>query len=379
MLFRLILPLLFVCPMAICATTQAFAKQTCTPAFPLRDRWQGADAAYSIPLKDGRDIWIFGDTLIGDQRKVENGTPRMVRNSIGVSTCSREGKWNLSYQIRKGADGQPGDFFTAQHLNTWYWALDGFTAGNELWVTLLCVRNIPKVTSQAFDFASCGSDLARVTDLDKDPQQWKVQYYPLVADGVAAYPSATAVVSDGFANIFALYEAGTRPNLVARIPLAGLKDPQKHLQYFSRQGVWRNGFDPKDAKPVIPSGNSELSVRYHPELKRWVAIMVDPTAFSNKVLMLEAAELTGPWTAGKAIYRIPEMDPAQRGYDKDTFCYAAKEHPEFEAKGELLFTYVCNTASVPKLELEKNIYFPQVVRMPMPRIEDVSTTPTSAR
>ena len=47
----------------------------------------GADAAYSIPLKDGRDLWIFGDTLEGAQRVVQQNTPVMVRNSIGVSTC----------------------------------------------------------------------------------------------------------------------------------------------------------------------------------------------------------------------------------------------------------------------------------------------------
>jgi hypothetical protein len=52
-------------------------------------------------------------------------------------------------------------------------------------------------------------------------------------------------------------------------------------------------------------------------------------------------------------------------YDKDTFCYAGKEHPEFE-KGDLVFTYVCNTMNVKKLETEMGIYYPKVVRMKMP-------------
>jgi hypothetical protein len=63
---------------------------------------------------------------------------------------------------------------------------------------------------------------------------------------------------------------------------------------------------------------------------------------------------------------MPEMQRDHPGWDKDTFCYAAKEHPEFEQPGDLVFTYVCNTMAVPKLVKELNIYYPQVVRKPMP-------------
>jgi hypothetical protein len=59
------------------------------------------------------------------------------------------------------------------------------------------------------------------------------------------------------------------------------------------------------------------------------------------------------------------MQPGDPRYDKDNFCYAAKEHPEFE-HGDLVFTYVCNTLTPPKLATEMGIYFPRAVRMPMP-------------
>src|SRR5271169_4278288 len=61
------------------------------PDFPFKGSWWGADAAYSIPLPDGRSVWIFGDTLYGDRRVVEGSDPRMVRNSLGISTCSDRG------------------------------------------------------------------------------------------------------------------------------------------------------------------------------------------------------------------------------------------------------------------------------------------------
>src|SRR5689334_20141566 len=77
----------------------------CTPAFPFRDGWWGADAAYSIPLPDRRSVWIFGDTLYGDKRVVVGNEPRMVRNSIGISRC-KEGNWQLDYVIRQGSKGK---------------------------------------------------------------------------------------------------------------------------------------------------------------------------------------------------------------------------------------------------------------------------------
>ena len=62
------------------------------------------------------------------------------------------------------------------------------------------------------------------------------------------------------------------------------------------------------------------------------------------------------------------MQPDHPGYSKNTFCYAGKEHPEFE-HGDLVFTYGCNSMDVGSLATDLNIYFPRVVRMPMPALK----------
>ena len=111
--------------------------------FPCDQPWQGADAAYSIPLPDGRDVWIFGDTLYGDKRLVIGEEPRMVHNTVGMSTCEN-GKWKIDYTFHHDANGKLGSIFKPQQNNgTCYWALDGVEYNNELWITLLCVRNAP--------------------------------------------------------------------------------------------------------------------------------------------------------------------------------------------------------------------------------------------
>ena len=354
--------------LALPAYALSSSKGSCMPAFPLDASWQGADAAYSISLPDGRDVWIFGDTLYGKSRSLlPSGDPLMVRNSIGISSCDRHGKATLDPVIRRDAKGEAKDFFTAQHPHTWYWAMDGFFSNKSLWVTLLCIRDAPKTSSLSLGFETCGADLAKVSGLGGDAQKWKVEYFSLVADGAKAYPSASTVIHGGYAYIFALYEVGSRPALLTRIPLAGLNEPRQNLEYLAADNTWQKGFDPEKAKHVMETASAEMSVRWHPDLGKWVAVLLDPGGFSDKVLLRDAPSLTGPWSGGEVIYHIPEVQPTYAHHDRDTFCYAAKEHPEFEDPGSLVFTYVCNTLDVKKITREPWIYFPKSVQMPWPK------------
>ena len=358
----LMLLLLFSSGMVFAATPHF----DCTPSFSLQAPWQGADAAYSIPLKDGRDVWIFGDTLYGDKREVTGQEPQMVHNSIGISTC-KDGKWNLKYSIKHNEKGNYDSFFKPQRNDgTYYWALDGVAYKDELWITLVCVRNKPNSDAFALGFEVCGTDLARVTNIQGDPQDWKISYYPLVPESLHANPSASALIEGNDVYIYTLYEQGSRPQILTRIPLKGLTDPKKNLQYLGSDDKWHDGLDPAKAKVVMKTGASEMSVRYHPEMKKWVAVNVSPQIFSDTVIFRTAPSMTGPWTDGDVIYKIPILQKDNPQHDPDTFCYAGKEHPEFEKPGELLFTYVCNTMKPKKLESEPYIYFPQVVQMPMP-------------
>src|SRR5260221_10457707 len=75
------------------------SRTDCIPSFPFKESRRGADGAYPIPLPDGRYVWIFADTLYGERRTVEGSDPRMVRNSIGVSTCDERRGWAVAYQV----------------------------------------------------------------------------------------------------------------------------------------------------------------------------------------------------------------------------------------------------------------------------------------
>lgn len=50
----------------------------------------------------------------------------------------------------------------------------------------------------------------------------------------------------------------------------------------------------------------------------------------------------------------------------NSFCYAAKEHAEFETAGQLFFTYACNSTVESQVTNNMNLYHPVVVTQPLP-------------
>jgi len=346
-------------------TESAVANHRCVPRFPFQEGWWGADGAYSIPLGDGRDVWIFGDTLYGDSRTMKGGDLQMVRNSVGISTCEA-GNWKITYVLRRTPTGKPLDFFQARNRDYWYWALDGFRVDDKLYVTLLCIRSRPESKENPWGFETCGADLARVSGLEADPQDWIVETFPLTTFAQHAHPSASAVVDGDYAYVFALKEEGAaRPMLLTRIPLARLGSPEEALEYYAKDGRWKPGFVPDDAAAVMANGVSELSVRYHPGQREWIAVQIDPRE-PGAIRLRTAPQITGPWTAGKEIYRIPELEPGTRKKHPDGACYAAKEHPEFGDENTMLVTYVCNSTTPRNLLSQLDFYVPQAVLVPIP-------------
>jgi hypothetical protein len=68
---------------------------------------------------------------------------------------------------------------------------------------------------------------------------------------------------------------------------------------------------------------------------------------------------------------VEEMNPTSPGYDPDTICYAAIEHPEWnpDPEGQLLFTYTCNSTVFAKQVANMNIYLPRVVSIKNPLVK----------
>jgi len=331
----------------------------CLPCFPNKDGWYGGDAAYSIRLDKNRTLWLFGDTFVsGEQGRQDRIDMDVVLGTtLAISTCSVNGKFEIEYYLKKAN----GEFISSFGKNEWLWPQDPFMVNNTLYVPLLVVEAKPEMEGP-FKFKIAGHKIARITNFEEaDPSKWIVEYIDLtpgIPQGIIAF-ATTSVVYQKYIYYYPLYTSTgdilmLYGNILARIPINELNDPANAIEYFTKDGIWEKGLNPAKVKIVIDAGVSELSVRYHADDKKWIAVYMSIRNNGDQMLYQVADRPEGPWTESKVLIRtIPEVDPESTLYDKNNFCYAGKEHVEFARERNLVVTYVCNSFE----DFQKNTNF----------------------
>jgi hypothetical protein len=368
------------------------AGQTAAPlgaehlAFPDENKWLGADDAYSIPLGHGRSLWLFGDTFIGEKAdSVRTAKSGFIRNSVGISSCSEKNcAMEYFWALRKGA--KPDSFFAAPGTD-WYWPLDGFIHNGTLYVALMQMH---AEATGAMGFAFSGVQLAVIPNYTRPPAEWKIDYAPLNT-GAHAVPGVAIVLQQGpngnpnpadprgasYAYFFTLVQGATPAAQhlgLLRIALAKLSDAARpagsaweYLKADTSWGDWprQDTALPADHARVLTPGATEMSLRYHEATKQWIAVY--PDAGLQKADYALSDSMTDAWQAPKTLLAYPEMAPANPNHTTNVFCYAAKEHVEFEREGQLVFTYACNSYKEEELFDKTKLYRPMLVTVPLPK------------
>ena len=375
---------------AACGGGGGVAASTPTPPttptssgyFPYQQGWLGADGAYSIPIGAGQSLWIFADTYVGPA----NATSRtqatgLVHNTIAISTCSGTSCTFQYYWPGMGTSNQ-GPVFTAPGAD-WFWPLDGFVYNGTLYLALMQMYSTG--SGGAFGFAYAGSQLASIGNYTASPSQWTITYQKLNTGGNAV-PGVSIVVDQGpngnpdptnpqganYAYFFT--DVGATPYLgLLRLPLTDLnslaRPGNSDWQYLSTSGSWETWADtattlPADNAPVISPAATEMTVRYHASTSQWIAVY--PLGLDRQAYYSLSSSLLSGWGAAESLYTYPEMQPSNANYTPNVFCYAAKEHVEFETAGQLFFTYACNSTVSSDVTNNMNLYHPVVVTQALP-------------
>ena len=355
--------------------------------FPYEQGWLGADSAYSIPFGEGRSLWLLGDTFVGppkaSSRRQATG---FIHNSIAITNCSRR---NCSFEYDWAAmkASKPGPVFSVPGLSSdWFWPMDGFVYHRTLYIALMQMH---AQGSGAFGFAYSGTQLASIRNYLAPPSQWSIRYQTLNRGG-SAVPGASIVAQEGpqanpdpsnprgasYAYFFTVVpKTGSPPQMgLLRLPLAQLNSAarpgNRNWEYLKSDSNWGRWADtatrlPADAAAVINPGATEMTVRYHASTKQWIAVY--PVGMDRHAHYSLSSALQGPWGRSENFYSYPEMQPSNPDYTRNVFCYAVKEHVEFETAGQIFFTYACNSPKVSEITKNMNLYHPVVVRKPLPR------------
>jgi hypothetical protein len=324
-------------------------SDVCLPSFPDKDGWYGGDGAYSIMLDDRRVLWLFGDTFVSDQegRQDRLGMDVILGTTLGLSTCTAQAEFKIRYFLKK----KDGKFISSFGENEWLWPQDPFLVDQTLYVPLIAIRANPKIEGP-FKFEIAGHKFAKIQNFEgADPNHWVIDYIDLtpgLPKGVKAF-ATTSVVYRNHVYYYPLYGAAENGltilgNILARIPTNRLEDPVGAIEYLTKDGHWEKDLVPEKIKVVIGAAVSEMSVRYHSDQRKWIAVYMSIRNNGDQILYQTADALEGPWNEPQTlIASIPEVDRSSPRYDKNNFCYAGKEHPEFARGGKLVLTYVCNS------------------------------------
>jgi len=297
---------------------------------------------------------------VGRPGQADRRGAHFIHNSIARSSCDESGEWSLRYHWGERGDG-PADFLDRGEPGGWWWLFDGFVHAGELYIGLLRVESSEPRGPLGMPFSFTGVDLARVENPLDEVEDWRIERLRLSRHD-RAFPASAMVVEGGYVHFFTFLdrEAADYPRILVRLPLASLtsggRDLGRALETLTEDGAWRPGFLPGEARVLMADDATEMSVNFHPELGRWLALYSYPSVEpgfperrpSDRVWVRTAESITGPWSERKSLFRVPELDPEHAGgYDANTACYAAKAHPQLSQPPTLTFTYVCNLFAGP--------------------------------
>jgi len=316
-----------------------------TRAFHRNQGWSGADGAYSVPLQDGRTLWLFGDTFFGTVQPDGRRSPqtRMARNSVALQEgCAPQ---TLQFHPETFYLGRPG-----RH-DLWYWPYHGIQVGPGR-VQVFLGRFAQTQPQDPFGFRQVGLDLADL-DVRRTP---KVERTRPVAHFRSAPGSVTswgnALAQDGpWTLIYGVQDsAGSKRLLLARVPRGHLASPGT-WRFFDGSG-WAT--DPERAAFLAEDVSNELSVHRSAGGQWW--LLSGPADLSSRILLRTAPAPQGPWSPATTLLVAPEAGPG-------IFAYNAKAHPGLSDERGLLISYNLNALDPERVLLEADIYRPRFLRL----------------
>ena len=308
--------------------------------------WIAADATYSIFLPDGRTLWLFGDTFIGevDENNAIIPGSKFIRNSAVI----QDG--DLLETLFNGSRSDPSDFIPSAHPDsTWYWPDHGVVDDDTLRIFLAKFRKNPDAPA-GFNFEHAGNDIANFTWPDIE----FINVIPVYSHPVNQVYYGDRILEDALY----LYIYGRRyddPELNIPYPHAArvLKGNlmEQRWEYFDGQ-AWST--DPQATKRI---NDFQVSQQYSVSKYRGKFILLTQDIWlSPKIYTFTSDSPVGPWGSKRLIYTTPETE-------QDMFTYNAYAHPQFNEDANMLVSYNTN-GDFWSIFSNVELYRPRFIRVP---------------
>lgn len=365
--------------------------------------WEGADAAYSVPLSGHRTLWLFGDTFLGEARR----GARIVHNTIGIQHDPDVTTAQLVTHTG-GTPDEPTPFFPADP-GTWLWPMAGARTRAGVVVFFMRVRSArPDLPTMLDAWRAEGSlnffevfdwTAALIENPDDPVDTWRVQMLDTPPSVNKIMPGAGALGDGGHLYAYGWRDGHElRPGMLRKKPryrgfrrprrafllrwpveqiASGLHDPQ----WWCGDG-W--DADPGRAVAVIDSPSTEFTVhrdahgfvlteaagwltgvdgipalrrlRVLKRLPRISRLLTWAGLIRASVMVRRGAAPQGPWSDPVRVHT-----PKVR---RDVLVYAGKAHPQLSSD-ELVCTYAQIALKADRTLDDESVYYPRFVRVRM--------------
>lgn len=295
--------------------------------------WTGGDATYSIPLPDGRVLWLFGDSFLGTVKPDRSRPPTAFKRNAFV--------------VQNGTDlltlsGAPTAFLEPAEPGWWYWPGHGTAHGDTLQIVMFGFKSTG--SGGAWDFAYASLDVAtfhlpdfKLLSIERKTVDPTVNY------------GACILEDGGFTYLFGAEKVGFQKFMhVARV--AG-HDMNGAWEYFDGTG-WTT--DAAASARVFANVSEQFSV-FKNQGKFY--LLTQHHILGGEIYLYDSDKLTGGFDHKRTIYCTPQSQKP------NLFTYNAFAHTEFSGNGELLVSYNVNSSVFGDLFKNADNYRPYFVRI----------------
>ncbi len=320
----------------------------------------GQDGAYSIPL-NGRTLWYFGDTLIGERTEGESlwypgGNPVGPKDMSGMAKIKK--MLNNTGLIIKGNSvknvvenfsyilDSPGNIKVLIPLlenedpdEIRIWCLHGVKVREKVYLFFIKVRTVEEGIMPV-NFEILGSGLAVGSEKD-----WK--FKRVENNGFHLFwkkddpKFASAVLFDkenDWLYLFGVVQDAhsVQQCYMARVKPGEIENFNSYEYLVTSSPEWSKNII--DANPVFTGMPNELSVSYNHYLKKYMA--VHSLDLTGKIVARFSDQPYGQWSEPLELFQIKSERKINLPYP--VLIYAGKEHPELaEENGKIIYvTYI---------------------------------------
>ncbi|MEH0152554.1 DUF4185 domain-containing protein [Limibacter armeniacum] len=313
----------------------------------------GADGTYSIPLKDGKSLFLFGDTFthqVTDNSR-EELKPAFIHNSFMLAD-QESGQLKPIYPVEHGKHEAIAEPKEEGH---WYWPGTGYEEDGKLYVFMSDFYQ--KTDDPMWGFAWYATDLL-VYDMNEF-SLLKQERIPFSQENDVHY--GHAVTRDG-EYVYIYGAKSVDGHSQAHVARAKHEDIFTDWEFFNGT-EWVK--DPKQSQPMKGLETVEVSEQFNVVNMhgKFVLLTQQRGIGEPEIFTFTSDSPTGNWDNKVSIYKTTEQ-----GFGKNTYAYNAMIHPQFEKDGRIYVSYNVNSLKYEEVFADASIYRPRFISVPVKKI-----------